>query len=127
VFPTLRLKRLGTLRGEERDGWPVAAGLEDAADSCDWNSCDLPWNVRFGRRREEQFVVVSAMKGVVKARAGMDGQQRWVDFGGYAGLLAEMGQIGGEPVAEVDGGGCESALAKKESLCDARLRREMTR
>ena len=57
--------------------------------------------------------------------AGVDGQGGLVEFGGDSGGLADVGEIGGEAVAEVDGGGGQGMLGEPEALSDARLRVEV--
>ena len=81
-----------------------------------------------GRRGgEEQFVVFAAVEGLRQGCGRVDGQGGCIDFGGYAGLLAEVGEIGGEAVAEVDGGGGQRAAREPETLSDAGLGEEVRR
>jgi len=51
----------------------------------------------------------------------VDGEQGSVDFGGYARFLTEMSEVGGQAVAEVDGGGGEIVALEPEALRDAGL------
>ena len=95
---------MATLRGEEHDGGTVAAGREDATDLGNGDSGNFARQAGRGRNSEKQFVVFSAMEGLLEGRAGVDGEQSDIDFGGYPGFFAEVGKIGGEAVAEVDGG-----------------------
>jgi hypothetical protein len=55
----------------------------------------------------------------------MDGKESGIDLGGYAGLLAEVGEIGRETVAEIDGGGGEVVALEPEALGDAGLGEEV--
>jgi len=48
-------------------------------------------------------------------------QQGGIDLGGHAGLFADVGQVGGETVAEVEGGGGQAAALQLETLRDAGL------
>jgi hypothetical protein len=52
----------------------------------------------------------------------MDGEQTGVDLGCDVGFLAEMGQVCGEAVAQVDGSGRLAVTDKPRALGDARLR-----
>jgi hypothetical protein len=74
-----------------------------------------------GRRGEEELVVFSAMQGLVETSSGVDWQKRGIDLGGDAGLLAEMGEIGGKAVTEVESGGRQTATLEAEALSEARL------
>jgi hypothetical protein len=47
---------------------------------------------------KQQFIVLSAVEGLVKGCGGGEWQGGSGDFGGHVGLLAEVGQIGGEAV-----------------------------
>ena len=96
---------MGALGGEERYGRPAGAELCNAADSDDGNAGDLARNAGLGGGGKEEFVVFSAMEGLSHGCARMVGKQSGIDLGGYSGLLAEVGEVGGEAVAEVDGGG----------------------
>jgi hypothetical protein len=49
------------------------------------------------------------------------GRASGVDLGGYAGFFAEVGEVGGEAVAEVDGGGGQAVADQPEALGDAGL------
>jgi hypothetical protein len=55
----------------------------------------------------------------------VDGQQRGIDLGNYARLEAEMGKIGGEAVADVDGGGGQAVPDEPKTLTNAGLRVEV--
>jgi hypothetical protein len=51
----------------------------------------------------------------------VDREQGGIDLGGDVGFLAEVGQVGGKAVAEVDGGGGQVTALQPEPLGDARL------
>jgi hypothetical protein len=51
----------------------------------------------------------------------MDREPGGIELGGDARFLTEMGEIGREAVAEIDGGGGKAASLEKESLGEARL------
>jgi len=74
---------------------------------------------------KEQFVVFAAMEGLGEGCGCVDGQQGRIDLGGDAGLLAEMSEVGGEAVAQVEGGGGHAVALEPEALTDARLRIEV--
>ena len=79
-----------------------------------------------GRRRgKKQFVVFAAVQSLIESCRRVNRQKRRIDLGGDAGLLAEMSQIGGEAVAEIERGGGQSAPLKPKPLRDARLRIEV--
>ena len=105
------------MRCKERDDGLVAADREDTADSGDGDAGDFARQARRSWGGEEQFVVFPAMEGLFEGRAGMDGEQCGIDLGGYAGFFAEVGKIGREAVAEVDG--CRGQMAANERLTDS--------
>jgi hypothetical protein len=115
------LKGLCALLSEQRNCGLAGAGLHDAADSGDGNPGDLSGQAGRGRGSEEEFVVFPAVEGLGEGCGGMDGDQSRIDLGGYTGLLAEVGQVGGEAVAQVDGGGSGAVLHKPKALPDAGL------
>ena len=55
----------------------------------------------------------------------MEGDCGGVDLGAEAGGFAEMSEVGGEAIADVDGGGGEPAAEKRCADFEARLRVEM--
>ena len=65
------------------------------------------------------------MEGLVQCGGGMEGETDGIELGGDAGFLAEMGEIGGEAVAQIDGGGGKAAALEIKSLGKVRLRVEM--
>ncbi len=97
---------LGVIAAEEQHRRQVLAGLFDVADVADRNAGDFRGNAAVGRRREEQLIFVAAVQRVVErdlvaTKAGQrDGFG--LDFGPHAALLADVREIGGEPVADVD-------------------------
>jgi hypothetical protein len=70
---------------------------------------------------KEEFVVFSAVQGLIERCAGVQGEGGCLDLGVYAGFLADVGQVGGKAVAEVDGGGGQVTALQPEPLGDARL------
>ena len=63
-----------------------------------------PRHADAGLGRKEQFVILAAMKGQSRGGGAMDWQCGCIDFGGYAGLRAEMGQVGRKAVTQVQRG-----------------------
>ena len=105
MLPAMRFERLWALLCEEgNDGLPCAPFC-DAAYSCHGNAGDGAGLTGGGRSGEEQFVILAAVQSLVESCCRVDGQQSRIDLGGHAGFFAEMGEIGGEAVAQVDGGG----------------------
>src|ERR1035441_2912246 len=121
VLPALRVEGLGALRGEKRYGGPAGAESRDAADSGDGKAGDLAWQAGLRGGGKEEFIVFSAVEGLGQGCAGMNGKQSGIHLGGYSGLLAEVGEVGGEAVAEVDGGGGQTVPYEPEALIDAGL------
>ena len=121
MLPALRFERLGALRGEERHGGLAGAQLCDAADSGDGDAGDRAGQANLRGGGEQKFVVFSAVEGLGQGCGAVDGKLSGVDLGGYARLPAEMGQIGGEAVAQVNGGRSGAVADKPESLADAGL------
>ena len=92
----------------------------------DGHAQDGARNFRGGRDGEEQFVVFAAVKGQVEGRRrirraaaaalqfegqGVDGQRGFIERGGQARGAADMGEVGGKAVADVDHGGRQGAEA----------------
>ena len=65
-----------------------------------------------GGGREQQLVVFSAVQCLLQGGTGVDGQGFGVDFRRQPAFFAQVRQIGREPVAQVDGGGCQPAPHK---------------
>jgi len=121
MLPALRFERLCALLREQRNCGLAGTELHDAADSGDGNPGDLSGQAGCGRGSEEEFVVFPAVKGLGEGCGGMDGDESRIDLGGYTGLLAEVGQVSGEAVAKIDGGGSSAVLQKPKALPDAGL------
>ena len=92
----------------------VPARGEDPADLRDGDVGDGARNFCGGRCGEEEFVVFAAVEergelgAVVECGGeGMDGEGGEFEFGRDLGGGAEMGEVGGETVAEIDAGGGE--------------------
>ena len=105
-----------TPRCEERDGGAAGSPGEDAADPGDGNAGDFAGQAGSGWSGKEKFVVFAAVEGLGEGCGGVDGQGCGIDLGGYAGFLAEVGKIGGEAVAEVEGGGGQAVARQPQAL-----------
>jgi hypothetical protein len=84
------------------------------------------------RCSEEELVVLAAVKSGVERCLGSLGAGEWVewklcglDLGGDVGCGAEVGEVGGEAVGEVDAGSCEAAAEDGLAGSEAGLREEM--
>jgi hypothetical protein len=87
----------------------------------DGNAGDFAGDAGGGWGCEEEFVVFSAVEGLGKGCGGVDGEGGGLDLGGYTGLFAEVDEVGGEAVTEVDGGGGQAVADEPEALGDAGL------
>ena len=125
MFPALRLEGTRALRSKQRNVGLAGTPFRDAANSADCNAGYSAGQARCGWGGEEEFVVFSAVEGLGEGCGGMDGKESGIDLGGYAGLLAEVGEIGRETVAEIDGGGGEVVALEPEALGDAGLGEEV--
>jgi hypothetical protein len=112
---------LRALLCDEHNGWPAFARFCDAPDSGDGDTGDGARQAGAGWRGKEQFVILAAMKSLSQSCSQTERQQSRIDFGDYAGLLAEMSQVGGEAVAQVESGCGQAAALKPEALGDAWL------
>ena len=65
------------------------------------------------------------LRGAGLLRQGMNRQRGGGYLGADAGLAAEVGEIGGEAVAEVDAGGGKTTPQQSKTHGNARLREEM--
>lgn len=90
--------------GEQRNGRLAGAEFRDAADGGDLDAGDFAGKAGCGRGGEEEFVVFAAVDGLGQGCGGVDGQGGSGYLGGYAGLGAEVSEVGGEAVAKVDSG-----------------------
>ena len=106
----------------------VAKRIKQAASKFDGTrlALDNPSDFRDATRgdrvllhREQQFVIFSAVKGLLACSAGED--RRRSDFGEDAGGGGETVEIEGEAVAEVHGGGGAELFAKEATERQTRL------
>ena len=125
MLPALRGEVPGSFGRDQGKERVSAARLEDAADLRHRNACNGTRHPSRGRGGEEEFVVLASMQGLLKGRSGVQRQGACVHFGGYAGFLAQVGQISGKPVAKVERRRSQAAALQPESLSDAGLRIKM--
>src|SRR5271166_2109295 len=120
MLPTGGLQGLH-FSGRRYESQPLAAS--DLADACQLYACNLLRDAAIGTSCEKQFVFVTAMQ---RERQTGNGRQR---LGIYhcAGLafFAEMSEIGGKAVADVDHRRGELLLSQEFSDCEAWLRIEV--
>ena len=90
----------------QRHLWTPSA-FPHAADGMDGYSPELIWYQRLRRCREEQLVIFSAVQRLLQRRTSVHGECRGIDFCRQAALIAQMGQIGGEPIADIDSSRCQ--------------------
>src|SRR6185369_15127363 len=120
VLPPFRLQplRLAALILEPHS-WP----LDDLAYLGDCDSGNFFRNPL--RRREEQFVVVPAVESVVEGRVVSDRHLCPENYRAHFALLADVGEIRGEAIADVDHGG--SLITKLLTDPYSGFRREIVR
>jgi hypothetical protein len=113
----------------EGDAWLVGAIGKECADAGDGDSKDTARDACGGRYGEEELVVFASVEcgaeGLFRWELcceGMEGDCGGVDFGSEAGGFAEVGEVGGEAVADVDGGGGEVTAKEGGADVEAGLR-----
>jgi hypothetical protein len=135
VLPALGWQWMAAACGvDERELGLPGAARDQAADAGEANSGEGARDGCAGPGGEEKFVVFAAMKrgveagwAVGKQRAGavVDGDGGGVELGGDAGSGAEVGEVGGETIAEVDGGGGEPVAQELPTEAKPGLREEV--
>jgi hypothetical protein len=117
------------MEGDERLSRTSAMKCADAGDG---DARDLTRNACVRGCREEELVVLASMEGGVKRlfrrermRKRVKGDRTGVDLGADARGFAEVSEVGGEAVAEIDGGRGKAAAKKSRAYSKARLREEM--
>ncbi len=98
---------------------------QNPANLRDVNAFDARGDAGGGRRGEEQLVVFSAVENLSGCRGRGEGQGGSVKLRGDAGFGAEMGEIGGEAVAQVDGGSGQTVAREPKALREARRGKKM--
>jgi len=98
--PVLQRQRSAAVISVTAASQPAAA---PSADPRNWNS-SRPRGTCVPRCGEEQFVVLATVQGLFQGCAGKDGQRTRVHFRSYAGLFAEMLEVSGKAVAQVERG-----------------------
>ncbi len=121
MLPSARFERLRALWGNQCHRRPACAGSQNAADASHWDAGDGAGQAGGGWSGEEQFVVLASVEGLSQICSQTKRQERRIDLGGHAGFLAEMSQISGEAIAQVEGGGCQAMALQPKSLGNARL------
>src|SRR6185369_3366808 len=95
------------------------------AKVADINSRDPGWHLLPSRCCEEQFVVFSAVQG--KPKISLSGHRNFVgfDLGTHTALFANVAQVGGKPIADIDHGRRQPLFAEKASHLNSRRGMEM--
>src|SRR5215475_10644756 len=93
---------------------------QERTDAGDGDSGDAARDACYGGRGEEELVVFASVdRGIEGLFAGesvgelVEGQRARVDLGAHSGGFAEVGEVGGEAVADVDGSGCEVSAEQR--------------
>src|SRR5579863_1928657 len=125
MLPSARRQLYPPISVHQRDRTPSAPPIHHPSDASDLHSGNLARHFRMRPRGKQQFVIFASVEGLRERGARMNRQKGCIDLCRYARLFAEMGEIGGEAVAEIDGGGGEAAATKRDALGNPRLRKEM--
>lgn len=113
-----------------------------ASDAGDADTGEAARKAHRRRSCKEKLVVLAAVEGELERaggcgsratrlrgagllRQGMDRQRGGGDLGADAGLAAEVREIGGEAVAEVDAGGGKTTPQQSQTYRKARLREHL--
>jgi hypothetical protein len=93
---------------------PQGAVIGNAADAGDGNAGNPFGNVVLGTRGEQEFVVFSAVEGIAEAVSfGRDYRKDdFVDDSADTAFVADVAEVGGESVADVDHGARELVVAQ---------------
>jgi hypothetical protein len=117
---------------EERDARFIFARAVKCADAGDGDSGDAAGDASLCRGGEEEFVVFSSVEcggeglfGRELLCEGVEGDGRGVELCAEVGGFAEVSEVGGEAVAEVDGGVGETATEEGGSDSESGLRVEV--
>ncbi len=90
----------------------VIFALVNPADLGDLYACDPAGNLRLGRCCKQQLVILPAVDSQLKVRILSNRERASVDDRRHPALLADVGQINGEAIAEVDHGGGQTVLTQ---------------
>ena len=130
VFPSSWMQRCASTAFLDQQDLLSPGDPADGRDSDSSNACR---NVLAGRGGEEELVVVPAMECILEidgvngsADAGA-GYRVGQDLSADPGLVADVGEIGGEAVAEINHGSGQAMLAQVATYCEARDRVEVAR
>ena len=132
MFPAAGLKLEAVVVAEDAHLRLAGSWFEDSADAGDGDVVDGTGDFSGRGGGEEKLVVFTPVEESIDLGSvielggeGMEGKRGKVEFGGDIGGRAEVSEIGGEAVAEINAGGREAAA--KEGLADgeARLGEEM--
>lgn len=110
------------------DLWLAGTARKHSSDAMNGDACDSLRNFRAWRCGEKQFVIFAAVQGQIESRwrapcAHSFGSERmdWdgcgVEFSREARFMTDMGQVGGEAVADVDS---RVSQSRGSQLCGSR-------
>jgi hypothetical protein len=105
----------------------------DVADLSDLDTSNAGRDALAARGREEKFVIFATVQGGLKidfVTGGVDGGEGYgvgPNFRAYSTLLADMGEVGGKAVTDVDHGRGQALLAQELSDGEAGLRVKVLR
>ena len=116
VLPAMWLEGFRAGLGQQGGLWPARMRGQNLANFMDGNTGDFARQLCRGGCGEEELVVFSAVEDLIGCREGDEGQSSGVELGGDAGLSAEVGEVGGEAVAQVDGGGGHRIAREPKAL-----------
>jgi hypothetical protein len=112
MFPSFPQERMPPRPIDENYARPFRPRLHDCADLGGSDSANRARDSGAGASSEKQFVVFAAMKSIFESRAGKNGEKICIDLGGNMRFGAEMVDIGGKAVTDVDGG-CRCVMREK--------------
>ena len=105
MLPALREQADGfALFGNKGDGGGASLCRHHAADGMDGDAAEGFRQAFCGGSGEEELVIVAAVEGLFEGSARAEGNGCSVEFGVEVGFFAEVEQVGGEAVADVNAG-----------------------
>jgi hypothetical protein len=123
VLPSARFERFESVALAQYNARFIGTAANDTTNLGDRHAVDRARNASFTHCREQEFVIFAAMQSLNLRRAASDRQI--VDLRSDSGFFAQMGEIGGEAIAQVDGRGCSAMFLQPQALSEAWLRVEV--
>lgn len=132
MLPALRREWYSFAVREQYGARRVAFRRQDAADASEWDAAESAWHPSAGSGSEKELIVLATVQGVVEgcfraksARQGMKGQEGGLDLSPDPGSFAEMGEIAGKAVAQIETGSCQTPPEQCLTGGKTRLREKM--